>query len=58
MSTTEKQSAVLDLQNDPVLQKLMRPPTPPPFDDLIDEREERAITLEIEKLRLAQLNLR
>ncbi len=36
----------------------MKPPTPLPFDDLIDEKEERAITLEIEKLRLANLSLR
>ena len=44
MSSTERQSGVLDLQTDEVLQKLMKPPTPLPFDDLKDEKEERAIT--------------
>jgi hypothetical protein len=40
------------------LQILIKPPTPNPFDDLIDDGEERSITLEIEKLRLAHLSLK
>ena len=39
------------------LQRLIKPPTPNPFDDLIDEKDDRPITLEIEKLRLAHLSL-